>query len=146
MSSLNFSVTRLTALACVAASVVTLAACGSSYDPSYARRPRFATSAPLVNAKKDPTFLAYAVPESDLHLFPATRSAEFAIHGIDVSKYQGDIDWEQVRELGRRLRLHQGDRGRRQGRFQIPVQLGGVEGRRRAARRLSLRLLVPPAA
>lgn len=100
MRSLNISVSRLVALACVAASAASLAACGSSYDPSYARRPRFATSAPLVNAKKDPSFLAYAVPESDLHLFPATRSAEFAVHGIDVSKYQGDIDWEQVKESG----------------------------------------------
>jgi len=101
MRSLNISVSRFPALACVlAASAATLAACGSSYDPGYARRPRFATSAPLVNAKKDPTFLAYAVPESDLHLFPATRSAEFAVHGVDVSKYQGDIDWEQVKESG----------------------------------------------
>ncbi len=100
MRSLNISVMRPVTLACVAASVATLAACGSAYDPGYARRPRFATSAPLVNAKKDPTFLAYAVPESELHLFPATRSAEFAVHGIDVSKYQGDIDWEQVRDSG----------------------------------------------
>ncbi len=77
-----------------------LAGCGSTYDPSYAQRPRFATSAPLVNAKRDPTFLAYAVPESELHLFPATRSAEFAVHGVDVSKYQGDIDWQQVKDSG----------------------------------------------
>ncbi|WP_246744907.1 glycoside hydrolase family 25 protein [Methylocystis sp. Sn-Cys] len=91
---------RITALACVAAGAATLAGCGSSYDPGHAKRPRFATSAPLLNAKRDPTFLAYAVPESDLHLFPATRSAEFAVHGIDVSKYQGDIDWEQVKESG----------------------------------------------
>ena len=98
MSPLNFSVSRLFALACVAAGLGTLAGCGSAYDPSYARHPRFATSAPLTNAKKDPTFLAYAVPETDLHLFPATRSAEFDVHGIDVSKYQGDIDWQQVRD------------------------------------------------
>ncbi len=100
MRSLNISVLRFSALACVAAGAASLAACGSTYDPSYAKRPRFSTSAPLVNAKKDPSFLAYAVPESDLHLFPATRSAEFAVHGIDVSKYQGDIDWEQVKDSG----------------------------------------------
>lgn len=100
MCSLNSSVLRITALACVAAGAATLAGCGSNYDPGYARRPRFATSAPLLNAKRDPSFLAYAVPESDLHLFPATRSAEFAVHGIDVSKYQGDIDWEQVKDSG----------------------------------------------
>jgi lysozyme len=100
MSPLNFSVSRLIALACVAAGAGTIAGCGSAYDPSYSRHPRFATSAPLTNAKKDPSFLAYAVPESDLHLFPATRSSEFEVHGIDVSKYQGDIDWGQVKESG----------------------------------------------
>lgn len=100
MRSFNCSFSPLIALACVAASAATLAACGSSYDPGFARRPRFATSAPLINAKRDPSFLAYAVPESELHLFPATRSAEFAVHGVDVSKYQGDIDWQQVKESG----------------------------------------------
>ena len=29
---------------------------------------------------------------------PAAR--EFAVHGVDVSKYQGDIDWEQVKDSG----------------------------------------------
>ncbi len=63
---------------------------GSAIDPSYGARHRFATSAPLVDARKDPTYLAYAVPESELHAYAATRSAEFAMHGVDVSKYQGD--------------------------------------------------------
>ncbi len=40
------------------------------------------------------------MPETELHHFPATRSAEFAVHGIDVSKYQGNIDWEQVKDSG----------------------------------------------
>ena len=133
------------ALVC-AALAATLAGCGSSYDPSFSRRPRFQTSAPLINPKRDPSFLAYAVPETDLHKFPATRSAEFAVHGIDVSKYQGNIDWEQVKEFGRLLRLHQGHGRRRPGRLEIRLQLGGGEGGRRAARRLSLRLLVSPAA
>jgi lysozyme len=100
MRSLKCSLSRLVTFACAAAAVATLAACGSSYDPGYSRRPRFQTSAPLINPKRDPSFLAYAVPESDLHLFPATRSAEFAVHGIDVSKYQGDIDWNAVKESG----------------------------------------------
>jgi len=77
-----------------------LAGCGSGVDPSYRGRPRFSTSAPLVNARKDPTYLAYAVPESQLHAYPATRSAEFSVHGVDVSKYQGDIDWQAVKESG----------------------------------------------
>lgn len=97
MCSLKCSLSRLAALAALAGSV---AACGSSVDPGYARRPRFQTSAPLLNARRDPTFLAYAVPETELHNFPATRSAEFAVHGIDVSKYQGDIDWQAVKEAG----------------------------------------------
>ncbi|MCC3244547.1 glycoside hydrolase family 25 protein [Methylocystis sp. WRRC1] len=100
MRSLKCSLSRLFALACVAASGASLVACGSAVDPGYARRPRFATSAPLMNAKRDPSFLAYAVPESELHNFPATRSAEFAVHGIDVSKYQGDIDWQAVKDSG----------------------------------------------
>ena len=88
------------ALVCVCPRAATLAGCGSSYDPSFSRRPRFQTSAPLINPKRDPSFLAYAVPETELHHFPATRSAEFAVHGIDVSKYQGNIDWEQVKDAG----------------------------------------------
>ncbi|MGD9657375.1 MAG: GH25 family lysozyme, partial [Methylocystis sp.] len=88
------------ALACAALAAATLAGCGSSLDPSMSRRPRLQTSAPLINPKRDPSFLAYAVPETELHKFPATRSAEFAVHGIDVSKNQGNIDWEQVRDAG----------------------------------------------
>jgi lysozyme len=77
-----------------------LSACGSGVDPTEGARPRFSTSAPLINPKRDPGFLAYAVPESELHAYPATRSAEFSVHGIDVSKYQGDIDWQAVKESG----------------------------------------------
>lgn len=80
--------------------VTLLSACGGGLDPSYSRGHKFATSAPLNNTKKDPSFLAYAVPETELHKFPATRSAEFPVHGIDVSKYQGDIDWGQVKDSG----------------------------------------------
>ncbi|MGA8170376.1 MAG: GH25 family lysozyme [Methylocystis sp.] len=78
-----------------------LAGCGGGLDPSYSpRAARFSTSAPLTHAKKDPDFLAYAVPESDLHQYPATRSAEYAIHGVDVSKYQGNIDWQAAKDAG----------------------------------------------
>jgi lysozyme len=78
-----------------------LAGCGGGLDPSYTpRATKFSTSAPLVNPKKDPDFLAYAVPESDLRHYPATRSAEYAVHGIDVSKYQGNIDWQAVKDAG----------------------------------------------
>ncbi len=98
--SLSRLAARLVAAASLAAVSLSLAGCGSAYDPGYSRRPRFHTSAPLVNAKRDPSFLAYAVPETELHRFPATRSAEFDVHGVDVSKYQGDIDWRQVKDAG----------------------------------------------
>jgi lysozyme len=81
------------------AALLSLAACGSGVD-SYSRSARFATSAPLHNAKKDPDRLFYAVHTSELPNYPATRSSEFAVHGIDVSKYQGDIDWQAVKEAG----------------------------------------------
>ncbi len=32
--------------------------------------------------------------------FSATYPHDFPIHGIDVSKYQGDIDWQSVRQSG----------------------------------------------
>ncbi len=31
------------------------------------------------------------------------RPMDYEVHGIDVSKYQGDIDWDSVRELGVRF-------------------------------------------
>jgi len=78
-----------------------LAGCGGGLDPGYTpRTAKFSTSAPLINPKKDPDFLAYAVPESDLHHYPATRSAEYAVHGVDVSKYQGNVDWQAVKDAG----------------------------------------------
>jgi lysozyme len=100
MRSLKFLASLSTAFVGAALAAATLAGCGSSYDPMFSRRPRLQTSAPLINPKRDPSFLAYAVPETELHNFPATRSAEFAVHGIDVSKYQGNIDWEQVKDSG----------------------------------------------
>lgn len=101
MRSLKFFLrSRLVAALGLAGVAAALASCGSTVDPGYSHRPRFSTSAPLTNAKRDPSFLAYAVPETELHNFPATRSAEFAVHGVDVSKYQGEIDWQAVKESG----------------------------------------------
>jgi len=83
------------------AAATSLAACGSGVDPGYSSRsPRFATSVSVNNAKRDPSQLFYAVHESELPNFPASRSSEFAVHGIDVSKYQGDVDWQAVKDAG----------------------------------------------
>ena len=32
--------------------------------------------------------------------FPDPTPDDFAIHGIDVSRYQGDIDWRRVKRAG----------------------------------------------
>jgi len=95
-----FKGSRVLRAAALLLACATLAACGGAIDPGYSGRRGFTTAAPLHNAKRDPSFLSYAVPESELANFPATRSAEFAIHGIDVSKYQGDIDWQAVKDSG----------------------------------------------
>ena len=70
---------------------------------------------------------------------------DYPIHGIDVSKFQGDIDWNAVTAGRRQVRLDQGDRRRRQRRRALPGQLDWREGGWSAARRLSFRLLVPAA-
>ena len=57
----------------------------------------------------------------------------------------GDDRLERGGEQRRQLRLDQGDRGRRPSRRALPGQLGGRQAGRHSARRLSLRLLVPPA-
>jgi lysozyme len=91
----------LSPLAAPMAAACLLASCGSGVDPTYGHRsPRFSTSAPLTHAKRDPDFLAYAVPESELPNFPATLSSRYTVHGVDVSKYQGNIDWEAVKDSG----------------------------------------------
>lgn len=99
MKSQTLSYRRIGTAALVAAAL-TLAGCGSGVDPGYSRRPRFATSAPLINPKRDPARLFYAVAESELPHYPATRSAEYSIHGVDISKYQGVVDWNQVKDAG----------------------------------------------
>ncbi|MEI9915293.1 MAG: GH25 family lysozyme [Methylovirgula sp.] len=40
-----------------------------------------------------------SVPDSEVY----PTAADFEIHGIDVSRYQGDIDWNSVRESGVRF-------------------------------------------
>ena len=48
-----------------------------------------------------------ALPESRSHAYRMTEAISYArqypIQGIDVSKYQGEIDWQQVRASGVRF-------------------------------------------
>ena len=47
--------------------------------------------------------LAFMVPESELANYSAARHREHPIQGIDVSKYQGNIDWQAVHDSGVRF-------------------------------------------
>ncbi len=38
--------------------------------------------------------------DTDPHEWDGVRPWQYQVHGIDVSKYQGDIDWRRVRESG----------------------------------------------
>jgi lysozyme len=46
---------------------------------------------------------AYSVSNADLTLPAARVASNFPIHGIDVSKYNGDIDWKAVANAGMRF-------------------------------------------
>ena len=148
MSSLNFPVTRSRRSAALLPSLPSSPVAAVAYDPCYsARAARFSTSAPLTSTRKRTRISWPMRCRSPICIyFPRPAAPNIAIHGIDVSKYQGNIDWEAGQGLGRRLRLYQGDRGRRRRGLEVPAQLGRRQGRRDSARRLSFRLLVPPAA
>ena len=77
-----------------------LAGCGPTID-----------SRAVAPNNKDRRF-AFMVPETELAKYSAARHAEHPVQGIDVSKYQGNIDWQAVREFRRPLCLDQGDRRR----------------------------------
>ena len=74
------------------------------------------------------------------------RPTDYPIHGIDVSKFQGDIDWNAVANSGVKFAWIKATEGRRSRRRALPGQLDRRESGRSAARRLSFRLLVPAAA
>ena len=64
--------------------------------------------------------------DADPHAWSGVVPWQYPVHGIDVSKYQGDIDWHARPPRRHRLRLHQGDRGRRPQRRPLPGQLVGA--------------------
>jgi lysozyme len=68
----------------------------------------------------------------------------YAVHGIDISRWQGEIDWAAVKGAGTRFVYMKATEG---GDHVDPAFQRNWEGgapRRRASRRLSFRLLVPP--
>ena len=79
---------------------------------------------------------------SSNHLKPK----DYPIHGIDVSKFQGDIDWNAVAYSGVKFAWIKATEGgdRADARFQANWE--GGQGRWHPPWRLSLRLLVPSAA
>ena len=85
------SLRSLSATALLLALSLGLAGCGPTID-SRAYAP---------NAKD--RRLAFMVPESELANYSAARHREHPIQGIDVSKYQGEIDWQAVRDSGVRF-------------------------------------------
>ncbi len=65
------------------------------------------------------------------------------VQGIDVSYWQGDIDWQKVGDAGVHFAYIKATEGRRPSRPEISRQLARGEAGRRRARRLSFHLLVP---
>ena len=55
--------------------------------------------------------------------FGKASPQQLAVHGVDVSRWQGDIDWAEAARAGRQLRLHQGDRRRRPSRPDVQEEL-----------------------
>ena len=62
-----------------------LAGCGSAVDSQLSSKQRFRSSA-----------ISYAPTHSVKPSEALDHSKDFEIHGIDVSKYQGNIDWQAV--------------------------------------------------
>ena len=67
---------------------------------------------------------------------------KYPIHGIDVSKYQGAIDWQRRGQERRALRLDQGDGGRRPKGRPVRGELERRASRRDSDRRLSFLLFL----
>ena len=81
----------------------------------------------------------------NLH-FTGPHPEDFSVHGIDVSKFQGEIDWSAVKAAGVRFAWIKATEGGDHLDEKFAAELAGGEGRRRSTRRLSFRLLVPAAA
>ena len=67
------------------------------------------------------------------------RAVTVPLEGIDVSRWQGTINWAQVKAAGKTVRGHEGDRGDRLRRPDVRHQPGRRDGRRDPDGRLPLR-------
>lgn len=76
---------RALSLAVLFAASLALAGCGSGVDPTYRRAVRNGGGGLAAPAPRTPK------PSEALD-----HSKKFSVHGIDVSKYQGRIDWQAV--------------------------------------------------
>ena len=72
------------------------------------------------------------------------RPWQYPVHGIDVSKYQGDIDWHRVRASGIDFAFIKATEGGDHTDDRFRDNWAGRPRRRHAARRLPLLLLLPP--
>ncbi|SNT23501.1 glycoside hydrolase family 25 protein [Tropicimonas sediminicola] len=83
---------RLPALACIFA-VLVLAACGSPAD-------RRQTSTARLVPPNHVTVSHPVFADHDPHDWDGRRPTAYPVHGIDVSRWQGEIDWPRARAAG----------------------------------------------
>ena len=81
--------------------------------------------------------------DTDPHDWVGVTPWQYPVHGIDVSKYQGDIDWHRVRASGVGFAFIKATEGGDHADDRFAAELGGRPRRRHAARRLPLLLLLP---
>ncbi len=87
-------------------SLFVLAACDARYEPTPVPTPTPVSSPALAlvaTQSADPIYYNGVYPrfsDEDPHEWAGIRPGRYPIHGIDISKYQGDIDWPTVRRSG----------------------------------------------
>ena len=74
---------------------------------------------------------------------PFPGPADYEVHGIDVSKYQGDIDWNSVRSSGVQFAWIKATEGGDRVDDKFAQNWASAKGGGHPARGLSFRLLVP---
>ena len=88
--------------------LLALAACSTASGPAEVLTPVAATApavsvAPVPGAASTVSYAPQSVTRFDDHdpfEFGARHPGLYPVHGIDVSKYQRDIDWQEVRRAG----------------------------------------------